>query len=75
MELINDFDKLCTQIFYYNNKFQFPFDSIKHDGQFQKILENGNYPLLESKMKNLIEMINQNHDLIFEDTKNLWDQI
>lgn len=75
MELINDFDKLCTQIFYYNNKFQFPFDSIRHDPDFQNILQSKDYPILESKMKNLIDLINQDYNLLQEDTQNLWERI
>jgi hypothetical protein len=75
MEFINDFDKLCTQIFYYNNKFQFPFDSIKHDANFQDILNKESYSVLESKMTNLIDLINNDQSKLQEDTIDLWELI
>ena len=73
--MIKEFDKLCTQIFYYKNKFQFPFDAIIHEEGFQDILKSEDYPILESKMKNLLVLLNENPLLVEEDTENLWDKI
>ena len=73
--MIEDFEKLCTKIFYYKNKFQFPFDAIIHEQEFQDILNSGNYPILKKKMENLIDLINKDKDKLNEDTKILWDLI
>jgi len=73
--MLEDFDKLCTQIFYYKNKFRFPFDSIIHDKNFQDILNSQNYPILENKMKNLLVLINQDLTKLNQDTKELWELI
>ena len=75
MEHIDKFDRLCTQIFFYNSQFHFPFDSIIHDGYFEDIVNSEDYPLLEGKMKNLIALINQDREKIFEDTTILWEII
>jgi len=73
--MLEDFEKLCSKIFYYKNKFQFPFEAIIHEEEFQYILKNDNYPILKKKMENLIELINKDRDKLYEDTKILWDLI
>ncbi len=73
--LIEDFEKMCTQIFYHNNRFQFCFESIRHDKDFQTIINSDDYGFLKYKMDNLIELINDQPDKIYEDVRVLWDLI
>ena len=73
--MILQFERLCSQIFYYKNKFQFPFEEIHFNGNFQDILNSSDYPLLEKKMKNLIDLLNQDSETIYRDVEELWDLI
>jgi len=75
MNKIEKFEQLCTQIFYYKGEFNFPFDGIKHNENFISIVEDIDYPLFENKMKNLIELINNDMTKISIDTKDLWEII
>jgi hypothetical protein len=75
MNQLEKFDKLCTQIFYFKGEFHFPFDSIKHNKEFQSILSSEEYPLLESKLKNLLVLINNDMTKIYQDTEDLWEFI
>lgn len=75
MNQLEKFDKLCTQIFYFKGEFCFPFDGIQHDKRFQSIVSSDEYPLIESKLKNLLVLINQDMTKIYEDTEVLWEVI
>ena len=75
MNQIEKFEKLCTQIFYYKGEFKFPFDSIQHEEKFISIVEDVDYPMFESKMKNLLELINKDMTKIHLDTQDLWEVI
>ena len=75
MNQLEKFDKLCTQIFYFKGEFCFPFDGIQHDKRFQSIVSSDEYPLIESKLKNLLVLINQDMTKIHEDTEVLWEVI
>ena len=75
MSMLDKFEKLCTQIYYWKGKFRFPFDEIKHDGNFDNIIKNPDYKTYESKMKNLIKIINNDMSKLNLDTKELWEMI
>lgn len=75
MNQLEKFDKLCTQIFYFKGEFCFPFDGIQHDKRFQSIVSSDEYPLIESKLKNLLVLINKDMTKIYEDTEVLWEVI
>jgi hypothetical protein len=75
MNQIEKFEKLCTQIFFHKGTFNFPFDSIQHHENFVSIVEDVEYPIFESKMKNLIKLINKDMTKINLDTQDLWEVI
>jgi len=72
MNQIEKFEKLCTQIFFHKGTFNFPFDGIQHNGKFETIVKDVDYPIFESKMENLL---NQDMTKINLDTKDLWEVI
>ena len=75
MNQIEKFEKLCTQIFFHKGTFNFPFDGIQHNSKFVSIVEDQDYPIFESKMENLLKLINQDMTKINLDTKDLWEVI
>jgi len=75
MTMLDNFEKLCTQIYYWKGKFRFPFDEIKHNGNFENIINHPDYLTCESKMRNLIKVINKDMSKLNMDTKELWEII
>jgi hypothetical protein len=63
-------------IYINSNGFQFPFDNIDHDDDLIQIRESIDYPVLKSKMENLIILINKDNSLLNKDVETeLWDLI
>lgn len=75
MNQLDNFDKLCTQIYYWKGEFRFPFSGIKHNKKFESILKDTEYSILESKMRNLLNIINKDMSKINMDTEELWEVI
>ena len=75
MNQLEMFDKLCTQIYYFQGKFRFPFDGIQHNLKYESITTSESYPILKDKLKNLLVLINQDMTKINQDTAELWEVI
>jgi hypothetical protein len=75
MNQIEKFEKLCTQIFFHKGEFNFPFDGIQHNKNFVGIIQDTDYPIFESKMENLLKLINKDMTKINLDTQDLWEVI
>jgi hypothetical protein len=76
MIIKQQFTELCKMIFIGSNGFQFPFDDVDHDDDLIQIRESVDYPVLKSKMENLIILINKDNSLINKDVETeLWDLI
>ena len=76
MIIKKQFTELCKMIFIGANGFQFPFDDVDHDDDLIQIRESVDYPVLKSKMENLIILINKDNSLINKDVETeLWDLI
>jgi hypothetical protein len=75
MNQIEKFEKLCTQIFFHKGTFNFPFDGIQHNGEFETIVKDIEYQIFESKMENLLKLINDDMTKINLDTQDLWELI
>jgi hypothetical protein len=75
MTNLENFEKLCTQIFYLKGEFHFPFDGIQHNKKFLDIVNDVEYNLYVNKMKNLLKLINHDVTKIDEDTEKLWELI
>ena len=74
--LKESFVELCSQIFVTPDGFQFPFDEIRHSDDFVSIYTSKDYPVLEKKMSNLLELINSDNSLIEKDIETeLWNMI
>jgi hypothetical protein len=76
MIIKQQFTQLCQMIYINSNGFQFPFDDIDHDDDLIQIRESIDYPVLKSKMENLIILINKDNSLLNKDVETeLWDLI
>lgn len=75
MNQIENFDKLCTQIFYFRGEFRFPFDKIHKDQKFNQITQSDGYQELKFKIKNLLILMNKDMTKINQETEVLWENI
>ncbi len=76
MIIKQQFTQLCQMIYISSNGFQFPFEDVEHDNDLSEIRESIDYPVLKSKMENLIILINKDNSLINKDVETeLWDLI
>jgi hypothetical protein len=71
-----NFVAICSMIFVGRNGFTFPFETIQHSVEYSDIYNSNDYPVLESKMKNLIKLVNEDNSMIEKDVETeLWQLI
>lgn len=71
------FVEMCKLIFI-NGKgeFVFPIDNLIHDKDYSDFINHADWSILESKMKNLIELINRDHSILELDVEDeIWNLI
>lgn len=71
------FVEMCKLIFI-NGKgeFVFPIDNLLYDLDYSEFLQHTDWPILESKMRNLISLINKDHSVIDKDVETeIWEMI
>lgn len=81
--IVNDLDikakfsEMCKLLFV-NSKgnFCFPFDNLIHDEEWDTFVENADYKILESKMINLLDLINSDISILEMDLETeIWEMI
>ena len=71
------FVEMCKLIFI-NGKgeFVFPIDNLIYDNDYSEFLSHSDWTTLESKMNNLISLINKDHSIINLDVETeIWEMI
>lgn len=71
------FAEMCKLIFI-NGKgqFVFPIDNLIHDCDYSEFLSHSDWTILESKMNNLISLVNKDHSILQKDVENeIWEMI
>lgn len=71
------FVEMCKLIFI-NGKgdFVFPIDNLIHDKDYSDFLNHSDWDILESKMGNLITLINKDHSILDLDVEDeIWEMI
>ena len=71
------FVEMCKLIFI-NGKgeFTFPIDNLIHDEDYSDFLNHSDWSILESKMENLITLINKDHSILDLDVEDeIWEMI
>lgn len=77
LEIKQKFVEMCKLIFINGKgKFVFPIDNLIYDLDYSEFLDHSDWPILESKMKNLIELMNNDLSIIDKDVETeIWDLI
>lgn len=77
MEKIKEkFEKMCEYINVGENGLFFPYMVESLIDELNVFKNDVDYPILKSKMDNLIELVNKDHSLIDKDiSEELWDMI
>lgn len=71
------FVEMCKLIFI-NGKgdFVFPIDNLIHDKDYSDFLNHSDWTILESKMRNLITLINKDHSILDLDVEDeIWEMV
>lgn len=71
------FVEMCKLIFV-NGKgeFVFPTDNLIHDNDYSDFINHSDWFILESKMGNLISLINEDHSILELDVEDeIWDMV
>ena len=61
------FVKICHLIYIGKDGFTFPYEDLDYDDDYVFIESVKEYKLIVSKMRNLIDLINNNIDYIYKD--------
>jgi hypothetical protein len=77
LDIKQKFVEMCKLIFINGKgKFVFPTDNLIHDIDYSEFLNHTDWIVLESKMTNLIELINKDHSILEKDVETeIWDLI
>jgi len=77
MEIKDKFIEMCKLIFV-NSKgdFCFPYENLQHDDDWSQFINDSDYPILESKMKNLINLVNSDNSVLEKDVETeIWEMV
>lgn len=77
LDIKEKFTEMCKLIFI-NGKgqFVFPIDNLIHDCDYSEFLSHSDWTILESKMNNLISLVNKDHSILQKDVENeIWEMI
>lgn len=70
------FVKICHLIYIGKDGFTFPYEDLDYDDDYVFIESVKEYKLIVSKMRNLIDLINNNVDYIYKDIETeIYDSI
>jgi hypothetical protein len=77
LDIKEKFAEMCKLIFI-NGKgeFVFPIDNLIHDDDYSDFLNHSDWNTLESKMENLISLVNNDHSILEKDVETeIWEMI
>jgi hypothetical protein len=77
LDIKEKFAEMCKLIFI-NGKgeFVFPIDNLIHDDDYSDFLNHSDWNTLESKMENLILLVNNDHSILEKDVETeIWEMI
>ena len=71
------FVEMCKMIFINGNgDFVFPIDNLIHDEDYSEFLNHSDWSILQSKMDNLITLINKDHSILDLDVEEeIWEMV
>jgi len=71
------FTEMCKMLFINaDGDFCFPFDDLIHDDDYSDFINHSDYPILESKMQNLVKLVNKDKSVLDLDVEDeIWEMI
>jgi hypothetical protein len=71
------FVEMCKLIFINGTgKFVFPIDNLLYDQDYSEFLNHSDWSVLETKMSNLITLMNEDHSILQKDVESeIWNLI
>jgi hypothetical protein len=77
LEIKEKFVEMCKMIFVSSTgKLVFPFENLEYDSDWNQFTNHKDYSILESKMKNLIKITNEDNTILNLDIETeIWDMI
>ncbi len=77
IDIKEKFVQLCSMIFVSSEgKFIFPIDNLIYDSDWSEFLKHKDWIVLDSKMSNLITLLNQDYSILEKDVQDeIWDMV
>lgn len=77
LDIKEKFVEICKLIFInVNGEFVFPLDNLIYDEDYSDFLNHPDWIILESKMNNLISLINKDNSIINKDVETeIWELV
>lgn len=77
LDIKGKFVEMCKMIFINGNgEFVFPTDNLIHDQDYSDFLNHSDWKILESKMTNLITLINNDNSILQKDVETeIWEMV
>lgn len=77
LDIKEKFVEMCKLIFINGSgKFVFPTENLIYDKDYSEFLEHSDWKILESKMDNLICIMNKDYSILEKDVETeIWDSI
>jgi hypothetical protein len=68
---------MCKMIFInVDGNFVFPVDNLLHDEDYSNFINHSDWSVLESKMKNLINLVNSDNSILEKDVETeIWEMV
>jgi len=77
LDIKDKFVEMCKMIFInVDGNFVFPVDNLLHDEDYSNFINHSDWSVLESKMKNLINLVNSDNTILEKDVETeIWEMI
>jgi hypothetical protein len=77
LDIKDKFVKMCKMIFInVDGNFVFPVDNLLHDEDYSNFINHSDWSVLESKMKNLINLVNSDNSILEKDVETeIWEMV
>ena len=77
LDIKQKFVEMCKLLFVNGNgEFCFPYENLDHDDDYSDFISHSDYPVLESKMQNLVKLVNSDNSILNLDVEDeIWEMI
>jgi hypothetical protein len=77
LDIKDKFVEMCKMIFInVDGNFVFPVDNLLHDEDYSNFINHSDWSVLESKMKNLINLVNSDNSILEKDVETeIWEMV